>query len=150
MRKVHNKETLLHTVMATALGTFLAYLSNLAVPMVVLVVVMVVDYATGMLNAWLKNQLNSRKGILGILKKIAYFALVIVGMVVDYILSSAFVKMNLNLPVGNCIGIIVVVWLIINEIISILENLSAIGIPLPRFLQHIVAHLKDNLDNINE
>ncbi len=149
MRKVH-KETLLHTVMATALGTFLAYLSNLAVPMVVLIVVMVVDYGTGMLGAWFRNQLNSRKGILGILKKTAYFALVVVGMVVDYILSSALVKVNVSLPIGNCIGIIVVVWLIINEIISILENLLTIGIPLPKFLQEIVGHLKDNFDNTDK
>ena len=64
-----HKETILHTVTATALGTFVAYLSNLAVPTVVLIVVMLVDYGTGMLNAWLKNELNSRIGILGILKK---------------------------------------------------------------------------------
>ena len=147
--KVH-KETILHTVTATALGTFVAYLSNLAVPTVVLIVVMLVDYGTGMLNAWLKNELNSRIGILGIVKKISYFALIVVGMVVDYILNSAFVKINIDFNLENCIGIIVVVWLIINEIISILENLSAIGIPLPKFLQHIVAHLKDNFDNINQ
>ncbi|MBQ7521520.1 MAG: phage holin family protein [Clostridia bacterium] len=147
--KVH-KETILHTVTATALGTFVAYLSNLAVPTVVLIVVMLVDYGTGMLNAWLKNELNSRIGILGIVKKISYFALIVVGMVVDYILNSAFVKINIDFNVENCIGIIVVVWLIINEIISILENLSDIGIPLPKFLQHIVTHLKDNIDDTTE
>ena len=145
MRTVH-KETLLHTVTATALGTFVAYLSNLAVPVIVLIAVMLADYGTGMLNAWLKNELNSRVGILGIIKKISYFALIVVGMAVDYILNSAFVKININFNIGNCIGIIVVVWLIINEIISILENLSLIGIPLPKFLQKIVSHLKDNID----
>ena len=149
MRKVH-KETILHTVTATALGTFVAYLSNMAVPVIVLIAVMLVDYGTGMLNAWLKNELNSRVGILGILKKISYFALIVVGMAVDYILNSAFVKININFNIGNYIGIIVVVWLIINEIISILENLSLIGIPLPKFLQKIVSHLKDNIDDTTE
>ena len=87
MRTVH-KETLLHTVTATALGTFVAYLSNLAVPVIVLIAVMLADYGTGMLNAWLKNELNSRVGILGIIKKISYFALIVVGMAVDYILIA--------------------------------------------------------------
>ena len=145
MRTVH-KETLLHTVTATALGTFVAYLSNLAVPVIVLIAVMLADYGTGMLNAWLKDELNSRVGILGIIKKISYFALIVVGMAVDYILNSAFVKINADISTSDCIGIIVVVWLIINEIISILENLSAIGIPLPKFLQKIVGHLKNNID----
>ena len=65
-------------------------------------------------------------------------------------LNSAFVKINADISTGNCVGIIVVVWLIINEIISILENLSFIGIPLPKFLQKIVSHLKDNIDDTTE
>lgn len=81
-----SKENVLHTVIAAALGAFTAYLSNLAVPVIVLIAVMLVDYGTGMLNAWLKNELNSRVGILGIVKKISYFALIVVGMAVDYIL----------------------------------------------------------------
>ena len=145
-----SKENVLHTVIAAALGAFTAYLSNLTVPVIVLIAVMLVDYGTGMLNAWLKNELNSRVGILGIIKKIAYFALIVVGMAVDYILNSAFVKINAGFTIGDCIGIIVVVWLIINEIISILENLSAIGIPLPKFLQKIVSHLKETVEDKTE
>lgn len=145
-----SKENVLHTVIAYALGMFIAYLSNLAVPVIVLIVVMLVDYGTGMLNAWLKNELNSRVGILGIVKKISYFALIVVGMAVDYILNSAFVNINAGLGIGDCISIIVVVWLIINEIISILENLSAIGIPLPKFLHKIVSHLKNAIEDKTE
>ena len=145
-----SKENVLHTVIAAALGAFTAYLSNLTVPVIVLIAVMLVDYGTGMLNAWLKNELNSRAGILGIVKKISYFALIVVGMAVDYILNSAFVKINAGFDIGDCIGIIVVIWLIINEIISILENLSAIGIPLPKFLQKIVCHLKEAVEDKTE
>lgn len=143
---IMSKENVLHTVIAAALGAFTAYLSNLTVPVIVLIAVMLVDYGTGMLNAWLKNELNSRVGILGIVKKISYFALIVVGMAVDYILNSAFVKINADISTGDCIGIIVVIWLIINEIISILENLSSIGIPLPKFLQKIVGHLKNSIN----
>ena len=37
-----------------------------------------------------------------------------------------------------CFGLIVAVWLIINELISILENLSELGTPIPPFLVKIV------------
>ena len=40
---------------------------------------------------------------------------------------------------------LVAVWLIINEIISILENIGDIGVPLPGFLTKIVQGLKSKL-----
>ena len=39
-------------------------------------------------------------------------------------------------------GLLVVIWLIINELISILENLATIGVPLPTFLFKLVGRLK--------
>ena len=37
---------------------------------------------------------------------------------------------------------IVTVWLIINEMLSILENLGVLGVPIPGFLQSLVKKLK--------
>ena len=37
---------------------------------------------------------------------------------------------------------LVAVWLIINELISILENLTQIGVPMPAFLARLVRRLK--------
>lgn len=39
------------------------------------------------------------------------------------------------------------IWFIINECISILENLAVIGIPLPSFLVKIVHKLKITVEN---
>ena len=36
----------------------------------------------------------------------------------------------------------VAIWLIINELISILENLSKMGVPMPNFLMKVVKKLK--------
>lgn len=56
-----------------ALSAFLAVLSCyggvVAVPLVVLMVVMVIDYITGMVSAWHSADLSSRKGLFGIVKK---------------------------------------------------------------------------------
>ena len=43
-------------------------------------------------------------------------------------------------------GVLVTIWLIINELISILENLEALHVPMPRFLKNIVKHLKSAVE----
>lgn len=42
---------------------------------------------------------------------------------------------------------LVTIWLIINELISILENLGSIGVPLPKFLLTIIKKLKTTTEN---
>lgn len=41
---------------------------------------------------------------------------------------------------------VVAIWLICNEIISILENINDIGVTLPPFLQPIVSNLKSQVE----
>ena len=133
--------------MAGAVGALTAYFNVLLVPLAVLVAVMLIDYITGMAGASCTGQLNSRVGVRGIVKKAGYLALVAVGMVVDYLITSALVSIGIDLQINYCFGMIITVWLIINELISILENLKRLGIPLPDFLVKIVSRLKNNVED---
>ncbi|MBQ2538385.1 MAG: phage holin family protein, partial [Ruminococcus sp.] len=45
-----------------------------------------------------------------------------------------------------CFGMMIAVWLIVNELLSILENLGRLGIPLPEFLVKAVERLRDGVD----
>lgn len=140
------KETILHTIVAAVCGAFVAYLNILAIPLVVMLIVMIIDYCTGITGAYVTGQLNSRIGIKGILKKVGYLMLVAVGMVVDYLINSGLEQVGIDIDLSYCVGMIVTIWLIINELISILENLSEIGTPLPDFLVRIVKKLKNTVD----
>ena len=140
------KENILQALFATVIGAIAAYLNVLLVPLIVMLVVMVIDYLTGMAQAYISYTLNSRIGVTGILKKIGYIIAVTVGIVADYLISSALVNCGINIPINCCIGMIVTVWFIINELISILENLSEIGTPLPKFLVSIVKRLKTTVE----
>ena len=42
------------------------------------------------------------------------------------------------------------IWLILNECISILENISEIGVPLPSFLVALIQKLKKTTENKGE
>jgi phage-related holin len=47
-------------------------------------------------------------------------------------------------------GTLVTVWLILNEVVSILENLSEVGVPLPSFLKKITEKLKKTAEQTAE
>lgn len=129
-------------LIAVIIGGLSAYLQVVFVPLVVLIAVMIVDYMSGMLKAWGRDELSSKVGLRGIAKKISYLLLVCVAGVVDWLVWSGLRQVGIALDFGFCFGLIVIVWLIINELISILENLEALDVPMPRFLKNVVKHLK--------
>lgn len=135
-----------HLIIAGAIGALAAYFNVLMIPLVVLAIVMVIDYVTGMAGAAYSGKLSSRVGVLGILKKAGYLALVAVGMVADYLIGSALLKIGIDLQINYCFGMIITVWLIINELISILENLGELDVPLPGFLVNIIKSLKNKVE----
>lgn len=124
-----------------------AYFEIIAIPILVLMLVMIVDYITGLAGAYITKQLNSRVGIVGIIKKVGYLGLVAVGMVADYIIYSALAQIGVDIGLGYCVGMVITIWLIINELISILENLAEIGVPLPNFLMKLIEKLKVTVES---
>ena len=125
-------------------GVIVTALLATAVPngIVRLVIAMVVDYGTGMAKAWSAGELCSRTGIRGILKKVGYLVIVAVAMGADYLLRYGLDQVGVHINIEFLIAAIVIVWLIINELISILENVAAIGAPVPEFLLKLIEKLK--------
>lgn len=138
------KETLnpLYAVVAAALGVLSSYMVELVIPLAVLVVAMLVDYGTGMAKAWNAGELCSHIGILGILKKLGYLVIVLAAMGVDYLLRYGMAQVGVHIQVDFMLATIAAVWLIINELISILENVAALGVPVPGFLLALIKKLK--------
>ena len=141
------KDNIIQATVSVVLGALASYFNVLLIPVLVLVAVMVIDYATGMTSAYKNGQIESKVGLLGILKKVSYLVLVAVGGVVDYLICSGLATAGFDFGITYCCGLIVCVWLIINELISILENLSELGTPIPKFLVNIVHRLKDSVDD---
>ena len=141
------KTQIIHITLAGAIGALAAYFNILLVPLIVLTIVMAVDYLTGMFSASREGKLNSRAGVIGLIKKVGYLALVGVGIVVDYLITSALAQVGVQTSLPNFFGLMVIIWLIINELISILENLGEIGVPMPPFLVKTVKTLKGKVDD---
>jgi len=129
------KETIGAMKMAwTALGGALgAVLGGLDGFIMTLTIFVVVDYVTGVLVAITRHKLSSEIGFKGIAKKIAIFCLVAVASLID----ANIIKE------GNVIRMSVIFFYISNEGISILENVSSLGLPVPNKLKAVLEQLKE-------
>ena len=144
------KLTVMKIGAATLLASAAAYFGTLSVPLCTLLFAMLLDYLTGMIKAYVTSQLCSRTGIKGILKKVCYMAMVAVGVVADYLLESALTAAAVDLPVQIFCGILVCVWLIINELISVLENLAIIGVPGFPALEKLLGRLRNTVSSCTD
>ena len=141
------KENIFKALISTTLAGFIMYSKALAVPVVILVLVLVGDYITGLIKAWITKSINSRTGIIGIVKKICYLLVVCCAMCADWIIINALDYAGVDYKLPFAFGFVVIIWLIINELISMLENLSVIGVPMPSFLCKIVKKLRTTVEN---
>lgn len=132
------------TVVASAVMEFLGIL---AIPVFLMVGCNIIDYITGLIaSKYRQEQINSYKGMRGIIKKVCMWLLVVVGAMVDVLIKYATQTMGFNIQIPFIIATLVAVWIVVNEIISILENLVDIGIDLPPFLMPIVKRIKKEVE----
>ena len=139
------EQTTIKLVLAAAMAALMTYFAQLIVPVMILCLVMLIDYITGVHAAYVKGELSSRTGILGILKKLSYLAMVAVACVIDYIVATAGAQVGVVVSV-QFVALLVIFWLICNELISILENVDEIGGPVPPFVVKLLYRLKGSVE----
>lgn len=131
-------------------GWLSAILGILYIPVILMVACNVIDYITGLLAAGNRPDggISSYKSIRGISKKVTMWMLVIVGAIIDQLLLYASDVIGYQLPFTFLIACVVAIWIICNELISILENMVDIGINVPTFLLPLVSNLKTTIDHM--
>ncbi len=106
------------------------------------IVAVALDYITGVIAAAYCRELSSSVGLRGLLKKIGEFMVVAAALLCDEVISQSAEKLGADLSTGGTVAAVVTVWLVVNEIISILENIARMNIPLPPYLMKVVGLLK--------
>lgn len=101
-----------------------------------LVVLAVIDYVTGVLRAYTKRELDSRKGWTGIVRKIVIFGVLIVAHQIDLVITGANGAL-----MGAC-----ELFFVANEGLSIVENAAGIGVPIPKRLLNALEQIKEKND----
>ncbi|MBO5208081.1 MAG: phage holin family protein [Lachnospiraceae bacterium] len=132
-----------------------ARLGILLYVIVTLAVMMCIDYLTGMLASKYEaidhpNDANygwnSKKGAKGIIKKVGYLCVITVAIVVDYIIMQVAETAGIETNIKAFFGLLVTVWYLLNELLSIIENVGRMGAPVPEWLTKYIAVLKNKID----
>lgn len=111
------------------IGYFLGGVDGL---MMTLIAFIAVDYISGVLVAIVKHKLNSEIGFKGICKKVLIIALVGVANLIDiHVIRSGAVARTA-----------VIFFYAANEGISIIENTTKLGLPVPDKLKIILEQMK--------
>lgn len=118
----------------SALGGFLGwFLGGADGFLYALIAFVVIDYITGVMCAIVDRNLSSEVGFKGICRKVLIFTLVGIGNILDvYVLGQAGVLRTA-----------VIFFYISNEGVSLLENSTHLGLPIPAKLKDILAQLHD-------
>lgn len=127
-------------ILLSILGTLFTWLFGAwDLALMVLVTFMVLDYATGLIKGYLTKKLSSSTGWEGIARKSIIFIVLFMAVMLDRLLNA-----------GTWVfRTLVCYFYIANEGLSILENCSVIGLPIPPKIQEALEQLK-NRENESE
>ena len=140
----------LQILITTIFGMLSSLLGTLYVPVLLMVAANIIDYITGLAAAPYRNDggISSYKSIRGIKKKAAMWLLVVVGAIVDQLITYTTELLGWKFPVTFLVACLVAIWIICNELISILENMHDIGMDLPPWLLPLIKNIKSKADDI--
>lgn len=114
------------------------------------IVFMVIDYITGSCAALRAGEWSSKCARDGIWHKVGSVVAVIVAAVLDAVIARLLANVpGVELPFTYTVllGPLVVVWYILTECGSILENAGALGAPIPAWLSKMIAALKSKVED---
>lgn len=127
-------ESAIVKIITTFLGTCIVYaLGGVDMILRVLLMFMVIDYATGLMKAYKNKELSSKVGWDGLMKKVGSMLAVIIAHQMDKI-DPTGTQMFRNA---------VITFFIANEGVSLVENLALIGVPVPSIMKRALKAWKE-------
>lgn len=97
---------------------------------------MLCDIVSGLAKAYVQKNVISHKMRSGIIKKCGEMMIIVLTAVVVY-----------SVQWSHQIIAIVSVYMILMEIISIMENLDEIGVPIPKWIEKTINNVAEDIDN---
>ncbi|MGL5655920.1 MAG: phage holin family protein [Fusobacteriaceae bacterium] len=104
-----------------------------------LLIMMALDYITGVIKGYKNKNINSKSAYKGFWKKIVVLIIVVGATQMDMILQDVGVRT------------LVLMFYVATEFLSIIENASVLGVPIPDKLKNALEQCRDNkeVDKIN-
>lgn len=123
---------LFNDIFSVIVTTFVYLMGGFDIALQSLIVVIVIDYLTGIASAIYNKKLSSKVGFRGIIKKFCYLLVVALSVVIDNLTGQS-----------GIIRTLVIYFFVANDGISIIENMAEMNVKLPK-------KLIDSLDQIRK
>lgn len=128
-------KVVINDICSVILTTIIYLVGGIDIALQCLIIMIILDYVSGVASAIYNKKLNSQVGLKGILKKFMYLVIVCVSVILDRIIGNT-----------GAIRTLVIYFFVANDGISILENIGKMGIPLPKKLIDTLEQLKKKGD----
>lgn len=128
-------QSAIKSILSAVATTLLFILGGWDIALQSLIIVMIIDYLTGISKSYVAKKLNSNKGFRGIVKKLAMLGIVAIAVIIDRLIGDTGLIRNF-----------IIYYLVANEGLSIIENLGEMDIIVPEFLKNKLEQLKDKGD----
>ena len=122
---------LISNVFSVILTTIVYLLGGVDIALQSLLIVIVIDYLTGIASAIYNKELSSKMGFKGIIKKFSYLLVVALSVVIDKLLGQS-----------GLIRSLVIYFFVANDGLSIIENMAEMNIKLPQKLIDTLEQIK--------
>ena len=121
----------INNIVSVCLTTMIYLLGGLDIALKSLLLIIVIDYLTGIASAIYNKKLSSKIGLKGIIKKFSYLCIVALSVVIDELTGQ-----------NGIIRTLVIYFFVANDGLSIIENLAEMNIKLPQKLIDTLEQLK--------
>lgn len=128
-------QSAIKSILSAVATTLLFILGGWDIALQSLIIIMIIDYLTGISKSYVAKKLNSNKGFKGIVKKLAMLGIVAIAVIIDRLIGDTGLIRNF-----------IIYYLVANEGLSIIENLGEMDIIVPEFLKNKLEQLKDKGD----
>lgn len=122
---------IMNDVISVICTTIIYLLGGFDIALQSLIIVIIIDYVTGLASAIYNKELSSKIGLKGILKKFSYLCIVALSVVIDRITGQSGLIRNL-----------VIYFFVANDGLSVIENLAEMGVKLPTKLTDSLEQIK--------
>lgn len=128
-------QSAIKSILSAVATTLLFILGGWDIALQSLIIIMIIDYLTGISKSYVAKKLNSNKGFKGIVRKLAMLGIVAIAVIIDRLIGDTGLIRNF-----------IIYYLVANEGLSIIENLGEMDIIVPEFLKTKLEQLKDKGD----
>lgn len=104
-------------------------------------ILMVLDFATGFMNAAVKHEIKSSIMRTGLAKKAGEIVILVIGELIVYATI---------IPIKSEIMNFLSIYISLMELISIMENLALLGVPVPGFIVRALHQTQELIDQGKE